>query len=464
MFSKLLLRTAVAASLVAPTCAMAELEISAELKNETAIFAKSGQLTGQAQTTLDERDNSNGDLMKFENSARIFINGEIGEESSWHAELRPVWNPAAETADYEWHRNYTQNDYLRELYWDTGFMDWDLRLGKQQVVWGTADGIKLLDIINPTDFSELNQNAFEDSRIPIWMINAESNVGERGNVQLIISQAETNKVPGLWTVEDGDTRNALTGNDQIKGQDRGHPFILNGVDVITGGVNGFFNIGAAFGPVTNTFAGGAFTTVANNGQLGTVDGFVSTPLTSQSALAQAACGGVGAADGAACLERFTESTNQNITNLIDVTIDGGGNGTGWNVADPNSAWEHFPNASFFTFNSMVGMNTRYERAYDDDEIPSAANFGGRFRSYLDNGLNYSVNYFYGYDANPHVNVHWENDRGERLFVDEVVTAPAGSGANPIGTRDIKTLQIRNAAGTEYYGADTGGVGVVKKGH
>ena len=85
---------------------------------------------------------------------------------------------------------------------DTSAGDWDFRLGKQQVVWGTADGIKLLDIINPTDFRELNQNAMEDSRIPVWMINAETNIGESSNVQLILSQAETNKVAGLWTQDD----------------------------------------------------------------------------------------------------------------------------------------------------------------------------------------------------------------------------------------------------------------------
>ncbi len=48
---------------------------------------------------------------------------------------------------------------------------------------------------------------------------------------------------------------AFVGNGQIKGQDRGHPFIMKGVDVITGGVNGFFNLGAAFGGVINTFGG-----------------------------------------------------------------------------------------------------------------------------------------------------------------------------------------------------------------
>ena len=42
------------------------------------------------------------------------------------------------------------------------------------MVWGTADGMKLLDMINPTDYSEMAQNQMEDSRIPVWMINAET--------------------------------------------------------------------------------------------------------------------------------------------------------------------------------------------------------------------------------------------------------------------------------------------------
>jgi hypothetical protein len=330
------------------------------------------------------------------------------------------------------------------------------------VVWGTADGIKLLDIINPTDFRELNQNAMEDSRIPVWMVNAERNVGERGNIQLIMSQAETNKVAGLWTQNDGSTRSTVVagasptglqfaGNDQIQGQDSGHPFIMKGVDVITGGVNGFFNLGAAFGGVINTFGG--FNPLGLNfidpvgglnpgmPEFGTVDGFVNAPA----AMLPDACGLFGAgANGAVCLEAFTEATNQNITNLIDVNPAAGTvQESGWDVTNPNSAWEHFPNATFATFNSMLGMTTEYRRAYDDDFVPSAANFGGRFRSYLDNGLNYSLNYFYGYDANPHVNMHWEDSNtGDRLVVDKFNTV-AGT----------QVVQIRNPTTGQLYGSN-----------
>lgn len=62
---------------------------------------------------------------------------------------------------------------LRELYLDFSFEDANLRLGKQQVVWGQADGLKLLDVVNPQDFSRFILDQFDQSRIPIWMVNLE---------------------------------------------------------------------------------------------------------------------------------------------------------------------------------------------------------------------------------------------------------------------------------------------------
>lgn len=62
---------------------------------------------------------------------------------------------------------------LREFYFDTNFDNASLRLGKQQVVWGQADGLKLLDLINPQDFGLFILDEFDESRIPIWMVNLE---------------------------------------------------------------------------------------------------------------------------------------------------------------------------------------------------------------------------------------------------------------------------------------------------
>ncbi len=67
---------------------------------------------------------------------------------------------------------------LRELYVETTFRRTYLTLGKQQIVWGKADGLKVLDVVNPQDFREFILNDFEDSRIPLWALNAEIPIGE----------------------------------------------------------------------------------------------------------------------------------------------------------------------------------------------------------------------------------------------------------------------------------------------
>jgi len=62
---------------------------------------------------------------------------------------------------------------LRELYIETDWRETLFTIGKQQIVWGKADGLKVLDIVNPQNFQEFILDDFDDSRIPVWSINAE---------------------------------------------------------------------------------------------------------------------------------------------------------------------------------------------------------------------------------------------------------------------------------------------------
>lgn len=74
---------------------------------------------------------------------------------------------------------------LREFYFYTNlFKKIKLTLGKQQIVWGETDGLKLLDVINPQNLREFFLDDFEDSRIPLWSIKAYFDIKNIG-VQLI---------------------------------------------------------------------------------------------------------------------------------------------------------------------------------------------------------------------------------------------------------------------------------------
>jgi len=67
---------------------------------------------------------------------------------------------------------------LREFFVETQWGRTWFTLGKQQIVWGQADGLKVLDVVNPQDFREFILDDFDDSRIPLWAMNAEVPIGE----------------------------------------------------------------------------------------------------------------------------------------------------------------------------------------------------------------------------------------------------------------------------------------------
>ncbi|RIL06320.1 MAG: hypothetical protein DCC71_07285 [Proteobacteria bacterium] len=84
---------------------------------------------------------------------------------------------------------------LRELYVQGEIGPAWLRVGKQQIVWGQADGLKVLDVVNPQEFHEFILPAFEDSRIPLWTVNTEIPIGDAQLQLLWIPDPTTHDVP-----------------------------------------------------------------------------------------------------------------------------------------------------------------------------------------------------------------------------------------------------------------------------
>ncbi|MFZ5593426.1 MAG: DUF1302 family protein [Pseudomonadota bacterium] len=58
----------------------------------------------------------------------------------------------------------------RELYFDLFLKNLDIRVGKQYVVWGVLEGVRITDEINPLDFRELILPDLLDFRIPLWTL------------------------------------------------------------------------------------------------------------------------------------------------------------------------------------------------------------------------------------------------------------------------------------------------------
>lgn len=62
---------------------------------------------------------------------------------------------------------------IRELYVDASTRNVDIRAGKQIIVWGVLEGIRITDEINPLDFRELILPDLLDYRIPLWSLKVD---------------------------------------------------------------------------------------------------------------------------------------------------------------------------------------------------------------------------------------------------------------------------------------------------
>jgi len=76
-------------------------------------------------------------------------------------------------------------DFLRELYLTAeapvGSSTLALTIGRQQLVWGRTDLFRVLDVVNPVDYSRNNiYDELEDIRIPMGMVRADYRMGARG--------------------------------------------------------------------------------------------------------------------------------------------------------------------------------------------------------------------------------------------------------------------------------------------
>lgn len=74
------------------------------------------------------------------------------------------------------------------------------RIGKQQIVWGRLDGLKILDLLNPQDFREFILDDFPDSRISLWSAYVDASIGEWRAELALIPDATGHAIPnpGAW--------------------------------------------------------------------------------------------------------------------------------------------------------------------------------------------------------------------------------------------------------------------------
>lgn len=431
-------------------------EASGELMSKIGVFISKGASNNpklNADGTADEH--YAGELFRSELTAKLFLNQEIGDQTSWHSELQ--FNRDGNGIDgYDASRLYSQFDWLRELYVDTreGRMSW--RIGKQQVVWGKADGVKFLDIINPTDFRHWGQDAMSDTRIPLWMITGEYAIGDTDSLQVVyVPQTDiTNQIPGLY--------NTTTG-------DQGQPFVPKGMDTMFGQQNGFLNIGPEMGSVASAF-NGAFSTamgapmnahILSNFAGMTVAQFTNTAIVPGVSDLIASFHGnptliglpaTGGPTGNQMLYGTIVSPPPSgvsaTTNLMGMSL---------NTSNPTTMFDYMGDTTFATFDAFQGMQTKHVKDHPAN-APLEGNLGVRYSGSTDIGLNYTLNYYYHYDNNPVINVSWEGTDGQALTAMAATYGFNMGNPAPIaaGTGDYDTTTMVLMDGASQYDSGING--------
>jgi len=432
------------AAVFSASTAFAEAEVTGKIVHESAKFTTSGTTIGAA-TAHDK------DVMKTETSARIYIDGdaeELQEGATYHVELN-LMRDSKGIGKYDGNESYTQRDALREAYVDAEVDDWSIRAGKQQVVWGTADGMKLLDMINPTDYSEMAQNQMEDSRIPVWMLNAETTNADGSEFQVVVSQPKENVFAGLnrnvnTSVRDNATGSAVMDTSDLTtsvGHDQGHAFIMKGVDSITGKSNGFTNIVPDLGSIAKRFysefsATGAGTlqnskTTVNQfatWDAATIYAAFGPYYSTIASFSNTVANGGNELDGSQILGGFAGAYDTNLINAASASA---------YRSNSDSTFEYMQNTTFGTFDAMAGASSQYVYNMPSD---SDLDLAMRYKNTTANGVNYTTNYSYNYDKNPIINMSWRNSAGGEL----TTTRTHDSGTS------TTTLKLTDSAGR--YGA------------
>jgi hypothetical protein len=157
------------------------LEMAGFLKTETALRAHGlDEFMKQANIAQLETE------YKFNENIQFFSILKWFYDSVYQLEDKYKDDPKWESKTNKKLKYPEKLQWLRECYLDILTDRLDLRLGKQQVVWGTADGVRILDIVNPLDYREWTLQNYIDSRIPLWMLNAEGKLLMNGQLQLLL--------------------------------------------------------------------------------------------------------------------------------------------------------------------------------------------------------------------------------------------------------------------------------------
>jgi len=176
--------------------------------NENGEFRITGYIQHRSEFGLADAEYNPDGYTMAEFLMNMELNYEYSEKLIFHQIIRARYDGI-----YDW-RNYFEDQSqaedelkneleIRELYLDYApIEDLNFRIGKQTVIWGETDGLRLMDLINPQDLRwGYVTRAFEDTRTPLSMVRVNYSIpfleDNQGGFELIWvpTEFEVNKYP-----------------------------------------------------------------------------------------------------------------------------------------------------------------------------------------------------------------------------------------------------------------------------
>src|ERR1700694_2131634 len=165
---RLVVATAVALCLVA-TAAHAQ-----DAEREGADWLKGLRVRGRLAEEFAYRLHDPGDVSKLRTTGWLEGKYAFSEAVSLRVATR-AWYDAVFDATDRYPANVERDQKtefsLREALLSVSRGDLDVRLGRQQIVWGEAISSFVTDGVNPRDFREVVVPGFSELRIPIWALD-----------------------------------------------------------------------------------------------------------------------------------------------------------------------------------------------------------------------------------------------------------------------------------------------------
>jgi hypothetical protein len=154
--------------------------------------------SAQLREMAASRTHEPSGLSMLKSTALLGATGKLSENVSYKVGFRSYYDGVfalSHRYSQDARDNMQHEDQLREAYFDVSAGSLDLRLGRQQIVWGESVGLFVADVVNARDLRDFILPEFEQIRTPQWAAQAEYSVGDTHLEAVGIPVLEFDRLP-----------------------------------------------------------------------------------------------------------------------------------------------------------------------------------------------------------------------------------------------------------------------------